>query len=123
MQINGVLQYPKPLTNSGVPIVVCGMSDAAARRAGRQGDGFFPLYKDASILPSVLATARAAAVEAGRSPDEIEITAALPDGDADLKELADLGVARIVVPSLGMPLTLGQVTEKLGRLSDRLFAP
>src|SRR5260370_25465089 len=32
---------PKPVAKS-VPIVVCGHSEAAARRAGRLGDGFFP---------------------------------------------------------------------------------
>ena len=35
--------YPKPVRPGGVPIDIGGHSEAAARRAGRLGDGFHPL--------------------------------------------------------------------------------
>ena len=34
--------FPKPVRKTGVPIIVGGHSPAAARRAGRYGNGFFP---------------------------------------------------------------------------------
>ena len=40
---DNVVSLPKPASTGGVPILVGGHSPAAARRAGRLGDGFFPL--------------------------------------------------------------------------------
>src|SRR5436309_1209960 len=38
-----IRSFPKPGQKGGVPILVGGHSDAAARRAARYGDGFYPL--------------------------------------------------------------------------------
>ena len=65
---------PQPV-NKSVPIIVGGHSDAAARRAGRLGDGFFP----ASRAPAqLIALARKEAEAAGRDPDKLKITTSLP---------------------------------------------
>ncbi|WP_372506027.1 hypothetical protein [Actinomadura madurae] len=37
------MSYPKPVQRGGIPIHVGGHTKAAARRAGRYGDGFQPL--------------------------------------------------------------------------------
>jgi probable F420-dependent oxidoreductase len=95
---------PRP-TQANIPIVIGGHSKAAARRAGRIGDGFFPGRGSHEELAELLAVMRATAVEHGRDPDAIEVTAsgegALGSGALDeVKRLADLGVSRVLVPPL-----------------------
>jgi hypothetical protein len=56
---------------------------------------------------------RAAAVEAGRDPDTIEITTGGRPKLDELKMLADIGVTRFVVPPLAMhPKKLPEAMEK-----------
>ncbi len=65
---------PKPAQAAGVPILVGGSSELAARRAGRIGDGFFPHAISPDDLAHRIDTMRAAAREAGRDPDAIDLT-------------------------------------------------
>lgn len=90
---------PQP-PNGSVPIIVGGHSKAAARRAGRLGDGFFPARGAPADL---IALARQSARESGRDPGAIEITASVPADLGDLRRLADLGVSRVLVPVTPMP--------------------
>lgn len=85
---------PRPI-NGTVPIIIGGHSPAAARRAGRLGDGFFPAR---GLDPALVAVVRAAAEAAGRDPDDIELTASLPEDLDEIPALAEMGVTRIVVP-------------------------
>ena len=85
---------PQPHRTS-VPIIVGGHSKAAARRAGRLGDGFFPAR---GMPEELIALARNSAKEAGRDPDALEITVSVPDSLDDLPALAALGVGRVLVP-------------------------
>lgn len=78
-----------------VPIVVGGHSKAAARRAGRLGDGFFPAR---GVPMDLIDLARATAAEHGRDPAQIEITVSVPDDLEELDRLANLGVSRVLVP-------------------------
>lgn len=87
---------PQPV-NKIVPIIVGGHSDAAARRAGRLGDGFFPASREFAPL---IATARNAADEAGRDPEKLEITVSIPEDPAQLDLLRRQGVHRVLVPSI-----------------------
>ncbi len=94
---------PRPAQGS-IPIHVGGHSVAAARRAGRLGDGFFPGRGDHDELRSLFDVVRASATDAGRDPDAIELTAAGRGavGERALDEvaaLADLGVDRVIVPA------------------------
>jgi probable F420-dependent oxidoreductase len=66
--------HPKPVHAGGVPIHIGGHSAAAARRAGRLGDGFHPLGLAGDALNERLDQMRAAADAAGRDPDSIELT-------------------------------------------------
>ena len=92
---------PRPVQSGGPPIVVGGHSEAAARRAGRLGDGFFPGARGREELGRVIDVMRESAKKAGRDPDSIEITAGgRPDLDT-VKAWADLGVSRFLVPPLG----------------------
>lgn len=90
-----VMSFPKPHAGAP-PIVVGGHSHAAARRAGRLGDGFFPGRQE--ILPELIATMRESAVAAGRDPDAIEITTGASMKPEKRQELIDLGVTRMVFP-------------------------
>ncbi|MDZ7733297.1 MAG: TIGR03619 family F420-dependent LLM class oxidoreductase [Acidimicrobiia bacterium] len=65
---------PRPLQSGGVPIHVGGHSPAAARRAGRFGDGYHPLGLDEELLRARLAQLRTAALAADRDADRIELT-------------------------------------------------
>lgn len=88
---------PQPVGKS-VPIVVGGHTERAARRAGRLGDGFFPAPPDIDALANLIRVMRAAAEEAGRDPDAIEVSAGgLPQVDY-VERLRELGVSRMVVP-------------------------
>lgn len=89
---------PQPVAKH-VPIIVGGHSPAAARRAGRLGDGFFPARGAPKDLFDMV---RTAAREAGRDPASIEITTSLPDTLEDIPALAALGVTRVLVPVGGM---------------------
>ena len=89
---------PQP-ANKRVPIIVGGHSQAAVRRAGRFGDGYFPARGASAEL---ISGAKQAAAAAGRDPAELEITVGLPDNLDDLAELARLGVSRVLVPVSNM---------------------
>jgi len=96
-----VASNPKPI-NGTIPIVVGGHSPAAARRAGRLGDGFFPGKGNIAELTDIV---RQSAADAGRDPEAIEVTFGHPgvlgdDPAAAFEELADAGVSRTIVPSL-----------------------
>ncbi len=89
---------PQPV-NKSVPIIVGGHSPAAAKRAGRLGDGFFPARGAPSDL---FAIARDAARDAGRDPASLEMTVGLPAKLEDIPALAAMGVSRVLVPVGGM---------------------
>jgi probable F420-dependent oxidoreductase len=86
-----------------IPIIVGGDTKAAARRAGRLGDGYFPARTPSSDL---LDEVRAAARDAGRDPSAVEITVAAPADVAEIEALESRGIARVAVPvsaAAGLP--------------------
>jgi len=124
-------QFPKPLGVTHLPIHVGGSSRAAARRAGRRGDGYFPGGAlDASERAAQMDLARSTAVEAGRSPEALEYTR---PGSIDMtidqvEALAAEGVTRIVV---GVTATesdqqreeMSAFAERFALLGTRLGGP
>lgn len=91
---------PKPVQPGGIPIIIGGHVPAAARRAARFGDGFFPGRIDR--LDELLQVLRRECAEIGRNPDEIELTTGTPDLSADnIKAMADRGISRLVLPPPG----------------------
>jgi len=98
------LSRPTPVAGA-VPIVIGGHSEAAARRAGRLGDGFFPGKGDNDELAHLISVMRASAERHGRDPDAIEVTAggrglAGDDPVGAVEELAAIGVSRVVISPL-----------------------
>jgi alkanesulfonate monooxygenase SsuD/methylene tetrahydromethanopterin reductase-like flavin-dependent oxidoreductase (luciferase family) len=94
VRFRNAFMRPKPVHGT-VPIIIGGHSKAAASRAGRLADGFFPAR---GASPELLAIVRDAAVAAGRDPKSIEITASMPDDPAELPALAARGISRVLVP-------------------------
>lgn len=114
---------PKPVGRD-IPIVIGGDSEAAARRAGRLGNGYFPAR---GASPELLALVRQSAEAAGRDPASIEITTSLPDDEDELLLLAAAGVSRVLVPVTGAaglrqridgPEDLLTWADKINRYSD-----
>jgi len=92
--------YPKP-AQANVPIVVGGHSKAAARRAGRIGDGFFPAKGSPEQLGELFELVRTTAKEEGRDPAGIEMTCGGAMDVDGVKRPADLGADRLVIPAFG----------------------
>jgi probable F420-dependent oxidoreductase len=114
------ISRPRP-ANGTVPIVIGGHTEAAARRAGRIGDGFFPGSGDLDGLRKLFPVVKAEAEKAGRDPDSVELTGGAMGGrDADatarrIDELAALGVTRVVIGA-AKPNRLADIA---GGLRDR----
>lgn len=114
--------HPKPVQKPGVPIVVGGHTELAARRAARYGDGFFPGVADDAKLKWLLGIMREECARVGRDPQTIEITSgrAVPSPDT-VKQLEDLGVSRFMVPPPAFdPDGITAGLEKLGGLIAKL---
>jgi probable F420-dependent oxidoreductase len=109
-----VKSYPKPVQENGIPIHIGGHSLAAARRAGRFGDGFFPTLTSADKLSELFAITREEARKVGRNPDAIEFSAmTAPKPDA-VKALRDIGVSRVIMaPPSSDPAKLRTGLEKI----------
>jgi hypothetical protein len=109
------LSYPKPAQRDGIPIHIGGHSPAAARRAGRLGDGFFPALGDIPKLKELFDLMREEAAKHGRNADAIELSSM---GRANLdafKGLRDIGISRVVIPPPGNDKEkLSAGLEKLG---------
>jgi probable F420-dependent oxidoreductase len=114
--------HPKPVQKPGVPIVVGGHTELAARRAARYGDGFFPGVAEEEKLVWLLGVMRDECQKLGRDPSTIEVTSgrAIPDADG-VKRLEDLGVSRFMVPPPGFdPDGITQGLERLGNVIARV---
>lgn len=92
--------FPKPYHATTLPIHIGGSSKAAARRAGRRGDGYFPGGGlSGAERAAQIEIMRTTAVEAGRDAGTLEYTrwgntAMSPD---EVETLAAQGVTRLIV--------------------------
>ena len=115
IRFEGAYCRPQPV-NGAVPIHVGGHSKAAARRAGRLGDGFFPARGNPVQLVRL---ARDAAEAAGRDPSTLEITLSCPEDLDELPALAKLGVHRVLVPVNSTPGMVAAARNPEGVLAWR----
>lgn len=123
-KFSNVYSSPQPV-NGTVPIVVGGHTEAAARRAGRLGDGFFPGRGSPDGVSELLGIMREAALEAGRDPDQIEVTAmgqAALGADAleGVAAMEEVGVHRLVIPPLSFDPN--EIAGALGSFGERVIA-
>ena len=92
-----VRSQPKPVQPT-VPILVGGHSPAAARRAGRLGDGFFPLGLTGDLLDARWQQVQQAATDAGRDPAAVALTlGGLLGDDAAIEAAVERGAERVVL--------------------------
>lgn len=110
---------PKPIQKPGVPIVVGGHVEGAARRAARVGDGFFPALGGLAKIPGLIQAMSDECGKVGRDPAEIEVTAAEAQVEPDLvRRYQEIGVSRLVMPPPafdpeGIKRTLSEFAEKV----------
>lgn len=115
-ELDSIYSYPKPLAGSGLPIHIGGSSKAAARRAGRRGDGWLPggslTDDDRNALWGLV---KSTAQEAGRDPGAIEYTrmGSLEMSPAVAERMGTEGVTRIIV---GAPA--GEPDEQCAQLAE-----
>lgn len=118
---SNLCSYPKPYDTAVLPIHVGGSSRAAARRAGRRGDGFFP---GGALGPAErlrqLEVMRETAERADRKVEALEYTRW---GSIDLtpervRAYEAQGVTRLVVSAAAADLR--QQLDELSALADRL---
>lgn len=119
---DGAMSYPKPARPGGVPVHIGGHSRAAARRAGRHGDGLQPLGVVGDELAALVALMREEAELAGRDPDALELSLGHLVTRIDperAEKLAVQGADRIV---LAMPPTtdLAEAKDALSACAQRL---
>lgn len=115
------ISRPQPAGGS-VPIVVGGHSEAAARRAGRLGTGFFPARGTDDELRHLFEVVRREASAHGRDGDAIELTTMVWSPRREsldrVKELEDLGVDRLVVaPPTSNPT---KIRDAMAELADKV---
>lgn len=112
--------FPKPLPH--IPIHIGGHSRAAARRAGRLGDGFQPLGVGGAELAELVSLMREEAERCERDPDALELSlghiVTKVDGERAAK-LEALGAHRLI---LAMPPTadLDEARDMLSACAQRL---
>ena len=116
-----VESHPKPVQKPGVPIVIGGHSEAAARRAARLGDGFFPARGDRATLTKLFQIIRDECAKTGRKPETIELTTGGGDLTLDrVRRYQDMGVARLTISPPGYDQDA--VSKGLHEFGDRIIA-
>lgn len=132
VDFTNVVSNPKP-PSGRVPIVVGGHSKAAARRAGRLGDGFFPGTgldgnpEAMQQLVELIDITKQTAADNGRDPDAIEITAphaGIMGGDpvGAAEELSSIGVTRTILPAFALYGREG-VEAKANAIAETIIRP
>jgi probable F420-dependent oxidoreductase len=120
INFENISSNPKP-TNGLVPIHIGGHSEAAAKRAGRMGDGFFPAKGNMAELIDI---AKQTAADAGRDPEAIDMTGVHPgifgaDPAAAVEEATSWGVDRLVVPAF---MFIGDTEQKMADFAAKVIA-
>lgn len=120
--LDGAMSYPKPAQQGGVPLHIGGHSRAAARRAGRYGDGLQPLGVAGEELASLVALMREEAERAGRDPDALELSLGHLVSRIDAakaERLAGQGADRVVLATTPTP-DIDRACEELSACAERL---
>jgi probable F420-dependent oxidoreductase len=108
-QVTGAGLAPLPIQRP-IPVWFGASSPRACRRAGRLGDGWFPMVGPGPKLEQALQEVAQAAREAGREPAQIAMEGRVSwDGNADdlaagLRGWADAGASHVSINTMGAGL-------------------
>ncbi len=98
---SGIQSRPRPVQQPHPPILVGGMSEAALRRAVRQGNGWYGFFQDLDATARCLRGLEEAAKQVERPAElgrlEISITPPGPVDADTAKRFEDLGVDRLIL--------------------------
>lgn len=100
---HGFKSYPVPVQKPHLPVIIGGSKGKIFERIAKHGDGWFaPTGGDE--LKTSLDTLRTICAAEGRDFTEIEITTMWPGqgGNEAVQALADMGVGRLVVPTMAL---------------------
>lgn len=117
-------------TDGQVPILLGGNSEPAIRRAGRIADGWFPYTIGPEDFARGAELLRQSAQQAGRSPDDIEITvwpgSFDPSRELDpdwMRQYVDAGARRLIVrPKVMRPADLEKLPEQVAQFRSSVLA-
>jgi len=119
-RVTGAGLAPLP-TQRPIPVWFGASSPRACRRAGRLGDGWFPMASPGPKLEQALESVRQGATAAGRDPAGIAMEGRVswsrsPDAlGADLRDWADAGASHVSINTMGAGLA--SVDDHLAALS------
>jgi probable F420-dependent oxidoreductase len=125
-----IRSFPKPVQNGGVPILVGGHSRAAARRAARHGDGFFPLMPIVDVdvktidfveeIKRLITLLKEEFDKLGRKFDGFDITTSTAPNLDLIKRLEDIGVTRVSMGSAASDRD--GITRSLEEIANAIIA-
>jgi len=100
VRFDGVKCEPHPANPTGIPILIGGHSLAAARRAGRLGDGFLPQHGGRpgglEEIARLQRIAEESARAAGRDASALELTSIGAPEPETAKAFANTGISRMI---------------------------
>lgn len=120
--IRGALCYPKPAQSGGPAIHIGGHSAAAARRAGKIGDGLQPLGVSGDALRGLVGNMREEAERHGRDPDGLGLSlghVASRITTDKVGRMRELGADRIVLATTAST-DLALLKDELSACAERL---
>ena len=105
VDFSGIQSRPQPFQSGGPEIVVCGLSNAAYRRAVTKAQGWYGFALDHDTTAAAIEGLRRATDEHAR-PDnlgelEISVTPRAPLSDESVQQYLDLGVSRLILLQTG----------------------
>ena len=127
-QFERIMSSPKPVQPGGIPLMIGGHSVAAAKRAGRFGDEFYPHWSTrgpnevelSKLMPVIARSAEAA----GRDPSAVRLTLTSTSDEKSAFETAEfcakLGAERVVVLPPRAPLDEG-LPDELARFKETVI--
>jgi probable F420-dependent oxidoreductase len=121
-RVTGAGIAPMPVQRP-IPVWFGAASERAFRRAGRLGDGWFPMVPPGPRLDEAKAIVDAAAVEAGRDPSSIGMEGRVSWGTGGLDQVVDhagrwraAGASHVSINTMGAGL--GSVDDHLAALAS-----
>jgi probable F420-dependent oxidoreductase len=116
--------YPKPVRDR-IPIWFAGYSEASLRRVAAIGDGWHPLAIAPDVYAEHLTTLKSYLEDAGRSIDDVELTArplrTAPYNADTIDAYGSLGVTHFICDTSFEHDTMDKALEELDQLADAVL--